>query len=79
MDWLEDFRRRWEANEARRKSPLDPDWSVADSYRCEFEAEQLIREIVVRLSMLPILPADLFDRPELVQLIEAAKVAVGKP
>lgn len=63
MTWLERFKLRWDKR-VRGATP---------SAGRVLDAGQLLREVVTKLSGLHVEPADFFDRPELVELIEAAK------
>lgn len=75
--WLSEWKQQWTTNqeEATANSLMDSGWSRYVADRCNDRANALLRELVVRLSVQPTLPSDLFDRPQLAELIEAAKFA----
>lgn len=73
MTFLEDFRRRWEANEEvlranrARFMPLPRVHS-----ECEYQRGQLCRELILRLAHQDV--SDLCSLPRISELIEAARV-----
>jgi hypothetical protein len=74
---LNGWKSRFAANAeaAERNSLMDSGWSLGVAQSCERTALTLYRELVVALANTRTDAADIFDRPDLVALQEAARFA----
>lgn len=81
MSWLEDFKERWEANaaEAAANDQMDGGWSKAAAERTDRVRESLCREILHRLTVLPLREDEFARRPQLIALAAAATLVCGEP
>jgi hypothetical protein len=74
---LEDWKRRFEGNSslAESNSLMDSGWSERTANRCVAVACGLFRELAEALAAIETKPEDLFDRPVLTAVQEAARFA----
>lgn len=72
---LEKWKRDWQDNQqAWSENARGSDYSERVAQRTRNVERLLLLDLVQHLGRLPTTPADLFDRPELVQLQEAARL-----
>lgn len=69
------WKKRWTDNaaESEANSLMDQGWSEAVAERCRRRILELLTDVVRALAFTETKPADLFDRPDLVRVQEAAR------
>jgi hypothetical protein len=74
---LADWKRRFEYNSEKSESNslMDSGWSKQTADVCTRTHHELLLELVRALAETQTIPADIFDRPELVAVQEAARFA----
>ena len=70
---------RWAAefntnnDECERNQMMDSGWSSTTALNCQSKALQLYWELYAQLTLIPILPSDSTDRPELAAVLSAVQ------
>lgn len=84
MSIIDHWKTRWEENSRLTLRATDPAWTVNGSRVCDNERANLIRDLVVVLSLVRTAedgstPASDYDRETLRDLIACAKIACPQP